>query len=171
MRLRGSRRGAFGAVSGGAESGWSCPCGPEAAARGSRDASRKGSVQDVCPCAGRARSCPGGGWVRGKGAQNVTWLRARRWREPRDAAPPARVHTHLTVATAAPAKSRRGSRRFSPTAGLRGLAAPQSRQRREPVPRALRPARPAGAEAEPEAQGESPPADPRGPQTAADLLR
>lgn len=109
IRLRGSRRGAFGAVSGGAESGWSCPCGPEAAARGSRDASRKGSVQDACPCAGRARTCPGGGWVRGK-----TWLRAWRWREPRDAAPPTRVHTHLTVATAAPAKSRRGSRRLSP---------------------------------------------------------
>lgn len=58
-------------------------------------------------------------------------------------------------------------------AGLRGLAAPQSRQRREPVPRALRPARPAGAEAEPEAQGESspPPPTPDGPQTAADLLQ
>lgn len=65
------------------------------------------------------------------------------------------VEQPLSVA-ARPEQARAHGRLSWVPAGLRGLAAPQSGQRHEPVPRALRAARPAGAEAEPEAPGECP---------------
>lgn len=71
---------------------------------------------------------------------------------------PASLGVEQPLSVAARPGQARGSRAsLWVLAGLRGLAAPQGGQRHEPVPRALRAARPAGAEAEPEAPGECPP--------------